>query len=241
MPPVYDSLDLPRRRRRPHPRGRQPPDHPGPAQGLGRALSSFRMARMSRHQQRVPVLNFLPTAYWVGSDTGIKQTTEQQWANLYLDARELAVLVPIPEVVLDDADFDIWGEIRPRLAEAMGAKIDAAALFGTDKPAGWPDSIVEQAVAKGNALTIGDTLVGGRNDFGLDVSATMGLVEDDGFDVTGFWSPPAAAPEAAQPARRRRPAPLPGGHRRRWLVPLRRAHRLGPERLLEQRPRAHRG
>ena len=146
------------------------------------------MARMSRHQQRVPVLNFLPTAYWVGSDTGIKQTTEQQWANLYLDARELAVLVPIPEVVLDDADFDIWGEIRPRLAEAMGAKIDAAALFGSDKPSGWPDSIVEQAVAKGNALTIGDTLVGGRNDFGLDVSATMGLVEDDGFDVTGFWS-----------------------------------------------------
>jgi HK97 family phage major capsid protein len=152
------------------------------------ALSSFRMARMSRHQQRVPVLNFLPTAYWVGSDTGIKQTTEQQWANLYLDARELAVLVPIPEVVLDDADFDIWGEIRPRLAEAMGAKIDAAALFGTDSPAGWPDSIGEQAIAKGNALTIGDTLVGGRNDFGLDVSATMGLVEDDGFDVTGFWS-----------------------------------------------------
>ena len=71
--------------------------------------------------------------------------------------------------------------------------------------------------------------------------ATMGLVEDDGFDVTGFWSPPPPAPEAPQPARRQRPAALPGRHRRRWLVPLRRAHRLGPERLLEQRPRAHRG
>jgi hypothetical protein len=89
-------------------------------------------------------------AYWVGSDTGIQQTTEHQRANLYPDARELAVLVPIPEVVLDDADFDIWGEIRPRLAEAMGAKIGAAALFGTDSPSGWPDSIVEQVVAKGN-------------------------------------------------------------------------------------------
>jgi hypothetical protein len=33
------------------------------------ALSSFRMARMSRHQQRVPVLNFLPTASWVESIT----------------------------------------------------------------------------------------------------------------------------------------------------------------------------
>lgn len=152
------------------------------------ALTSFRTARMSRHQQRVPVLSFLPTAYWVGGDTGIKQTTEQQWANLYLDARELAVLVPIPEAVLSDADYPLWDEIRPRLIEAIGAKIDTAALFGTDSPAGWPDSITEQAITKGNALTIGDTLVGGRNDFGLDVSATMGLVEDDGFDVTGFWS-----------------------------------------------------
>ena len=152
------------------------------------ALRDFRRATMSRGQQRVPVLSFLPTAYWVGGDTGIKQTTEQQWENLYLDARELAVLVPIPITVLDDVDYPLWDEIRPRLIESIGAKIDGASLFGTDKPAGWPDSIVTQAIAKGNALTIGDTIVGGVNDLGLDVSATMGHVEDDGFDVTGFWS-----------------------------------------------------
>lgn len=78
------------------------------------ALTSFRRATMSRAQQRLPVLSVLPVAYWVDGDTGLKQTTEQNWANKYLDARELAVIVPIPQAVLDDADFDIWGEVRPR-------------------------------------------------------------------------------------------------------------------------------
>ena len=77
------------------------------------ALTSFRRATMSRAQQRLPVLSVLPVAYWVDGDTGLKQTTEQNWANKYLDARELAVIVPIPQAVLDDVDFDIWGEVRP--------------------------------------------------------------------------------------------------------------------------------
>ena len=148
------------------------------------ALTSFRRATMSRAQQRLPVLSVLPVAYWVDGDTGLKQTTEQHWANQYLDARELAVIVPIPQAVLDDVDFDIWGEVRPRLVEAFGVKIDAAAIFGTDKPAGWPDSIVEAAVAAGNVVEVGDS----HGDIAADVNLVMGKVEEDGFDVTGFWA-----------------------------------------------------
>lgn len=154
------------------------------------ALSSFRRATMSRAQQRLPVLSVLPVAYWVDGDVGLKQTTEQNWANKYLDARELAVIVPIPSAVLDDADYDIWAEVSPRLVEAIGAKIDAACLFGTDSPAGWPDSIVEQAIAAGNGRTIGDAVVYSNAttpDFSVEVSETMALVEDDGFDVSAFY------------------------------------------------------
>ena len=148
------------------------------------ALTSFRRATMSRAQQRLPVLSVLPVAYWVDGDTGLKQTTEQNWANKYLDARELAVIVPIPQAVLDDVDFDIWGEVRPRLIEAFGAKIDAAALFGNDSPSGWPDSIVEVAIDAGNVITVGDSGV----DIAGDVNLLMGKVEEDGFDVNGFWA-----------------------------------------------------
>lgn len=149
------------------------------------ALSTFRRATMPRGVTHVPVLTVLPTAYWVGeTDTGLKQTTEQNWENVTLTARELAVIVPIPQAVIDDATIDLWGEIRPRLVEAFGAKIDAATLFGTDSPAAWPDSIVEQAVAAGNEYTIGDS--GG--DISVDISETWALVEEDGFDVNVQWA-----------------------------------------------------
>lgn len=149
------------------------------------ALSSFRRVTMPRGTSHVPVLSLLPSAYWVGTtDTGRKQTSEQNWENVTLVARELAVIVPIPLAVVGDATTDLWGEIKPRLAEAFGTKLDAAALFGTDAPSDWPDSIVEDAVAAGNEYTVGDS--GG--DLSVDISDTWGLVEADGFDVNVQWA-----------------------------------------------------
>jgi len=43
--------------------------------------------------------------------------------------------------VLDDQDYDIWGEIRPAIVEAMGIAIDNAALWGTNIPATWTTNI----------------------------------------------------------------------------------------------------
>jgi HK97 family phage major capsid protein len=155
------------------------------------ALTQFRKVRMSRGQQRMPVVSALPTAYWVDgtNDAGLKQTSEVNWGNQYLDARELAVIVPVPQAVLDDSAFDIWAEVKPLLIEAFGSAIDAAALFGTNAPSGWPTSLVQQAVAAGNYVTEGTALDSkGHNDFGVDVSAAMGKVEQDGFDALGFWA-----------------------------------------------------
>jgi len=150
------------------------------------ALAQFRRATIPRGVTHIPVISVLPVAYWVGTtDTGLKQTGEQNWQNITLTARELAVIVPIPQAVLDDATTDLWAEIRPRLIEAFGSKIDAAALFGTDAPSDWPDSIVEDAVAAGNEFVVGS--VGGQ-DISVDISDTWALVEEDGFDVTAQWA-----------------------------------------------------
>jgi HK97 family phage major capsid protein len=152
------------------------------------ALAMFRNVTMGRAQQRVPVISALPTAYWVNGDTGLKQSTEVNWTNKYLDAEELAVLVPIPENVLDDTDFDVWGEIRPRIQEAIGAALDAAVFFGTNKPASWPDAIVVAAIAASNNYNSGS--VGGK-DLADETNIIMGLVEADGFPVNGWIADPS--------------------------------------------------
>jgi HK97 family phage major capsid protein len=158
-----------------------------PAQSA--ALATFRRVPMTKAQQRMPVLSALPIAYWVSGDTGLKQTSELNWANKYLDVRELAVIVPIPINVVDDSDFDIAGEAVPRLIEAFGAKLDAATLMNVDNP--WPETyqkgIVRQAFDAGNYHVEG-TSAAPHDDFAGDISDTMAKVEEDGFDVNTFYA-----------------------------------------------------
>lgn len=159
-------------------------------QGLPEMSSIMSLAtrapNMSRKQRRIPVLSTLPTAYFVDGDTGLKQTTEMAWDNKYLNAEELAVIVPIPEAVLDDQDYDIWGEIKPRIMEAFGIAFDKAVMFGTNAPAAWPDDLLTGATAASNVVTLG-TGVDLYEDL-LGEDGVISLVEQDGFMCTGHVS-----------------------------------------------------
>jgi HK97 family phage major capsid protein len=149
------------------------------------ALALFRHVTMSRAQQRMPVMAALPVAYFVNGDTGLKQTTEAAWGNKYLNVEEIAAILPIPEAVLDDVAFDIWAEVRPFLAEAVGRTLDAAVFFGVNKPATWPTDIVASAVAAGNEVTAGGSTPEEGGIVG-DVSDLFSTVEAQGYDVNGI-------------------------------------------------------
>lgn len=148
------------------------------------ALSMFRAIPMSTHQTRMPVLAALPTAYFVNGDTGLKQTTETNWANKYLNVEEVAAIVPIPESVLDDTSFDVWGSIRPLLEQAIGRAVDAAIFFGVNKPASWPGDIAAGAVAAGNTRARG-AATQAQGGIAEDFNQLFATVEADGFDVNG--------------------------------------------------------
>jgi HK97 family phage major capsid protein len=148
------------------------------------ALTMFRRVNMSRKQQRQPVLSALPTAYFVDGDTGLKQTSAVAWANKYLNAEELAVIVPIPEAVLDDTDFDVWGEVQPLLEEAVGVAIDNAVFFGVNAPASWPTNVSAAAAAAGNTTAEGAAVAAGG--FFGDVDGMLSKLELDGFDSSGL-------------------------------------------------------
>lgn len=147
------------------------------------ALTLMRRATMSSRTQRQPVMSLLPVAYWVGGDTGLKQTTAAQWKNKYLVAEELATIVPVPDAVLDDEAFPIWDEVRPYLVEAAGALIDAATLFGTGKPASWTDdAIVVGAADAGNEVV----RAAADQDLASDLNDAAALVATSGFSPNGY-------------------------------------------------------
>ena len=143
-----------------------------------------RLPNMTSKTQTMNVLDMLPTAYFVNGDTGIKQTTKMKWDKKKIYAEEIAVIVPIPEAVLDDADYDIWGEVRPRLVEAFGKVIDSAILFGTNKPTSWRDSVLETCKKAGSVVAATPYIYD-------DIMAEGGViakVEESGYLVNGIMS-----------------------------------------------------
>ena len=142
-----------------------------------------KLPNMTSNQTRMRVLDFLPTAYWVDGDTGMKQTTRQAWDNVFIEAAELAVIVPIPEAVLDDAEFDIFGEITPRVNEAIGQRVDSAIIFGVNRPRNWQNDIITLARQAGNNVAVGSSP--DYYNLLLGEGGVISKVEEDGYMATG--------------------------------------------------------
>jgi HK97 family phage major capsid protein len=140
---------------------------------------------MAAKTQRQPVLEVLPMAYWVGGDTGLEQTTQQEWGGVSLVAEELAALVPIPNSYLDDTAVPIWGQVKPRLAAACGKLIDLAGVFNVNRPTTWSPSLVQGAIAAGNIVAGGT-----GQDAGVDVAMLGEKLSEEGYGINGWAARP---------------------------------------------------
>ena len=145
-----------------------------------------KLANMTSRQYKMPVLDMLPIAYFVNGDTGQKKTTKQAWDKKFITAEEIAVIAPIPEAVLDDAEYDIWAEVKPRVTEAFGKVIDGAILFDVDKPSTWRDGVVTTATNAESVVTLGakDNLY----DKIMAEDGVIAKVEDSGYFVNGHMA-----------------------------------------------------
>lgn len=143
-----------------------------------------KLPNMSRAQRRIPVVSVLPDAQFVEGDTGLKSTTDASWKDVFVNAEEVAVIVPIPENVIDDSAYPIWDEIRPYMVEAVGAKVDRAILYGENKPASWPDGLLTQIADAGHGVMAG-TVGNDVYDDLLAEGGVLNLIETDGYGPTG--------------------------------------------------------
>lgn len=145
-----------------------------------------KLPNMTSRQYKMPVLDMLPISYFVNGDTGQKQTTTMAWDKKFIIAEEIAVIVPIPEAVIDDAAYDIWGEVKPRILEAFGKTVDGAVLFGTEKPASWRECVVKTATDAGSVVTLApsDNLY----DKIMGEDGVIAKVESSGYFVNGHMA-----------------------------------------------------
>ena len=155
-------------------------------------LGTFPTVQMSKKVLRQPMLASLPDAHFVTDGTstgdtaasGTKPTTGMTWTDKSMTAEEIAVIVPIHENLIADADVDIWGQVRPRIAEAFAIRLDLAVLYGVEAPASWTDAnLVGKATSAGNQVRRGSTA-----DLAEDFNQVFARVEDDGYDVNTVFS-----------------------------------------------------
>lgn len=148
-------------------------------------LSKFRrLANMSSKVQSIPVLEMLPSAYFIDSDTGFGKTTKMQWERKKIVAMPMMTLVPIPNDLLDDMEsegYDFQSEVLPRINEAMAKVIDKAIIWGDGKPAEWRTGLVETIINSGNAVASTGDLYADL----MGVNGLMAKVEANGFSPNG--------------------------------------------------------
>ena len=147
-------------------------------------MTRAKKVAMSAKKEKQPVLASLPDAYWV-NEGGLKQTTKTGWEDVTMTAEEMAVIVPIPDSVVDDSQINIWDTVKPLIAEAMGKKIDQAAIFGIDKPASWGTDILAGATAADNNVAEGT-----GKDLADDVAKLGRKLSEAGFALNGFATMP---------------------------------------------------
>ena len=133
---------------------------------------------MTSETQKFPVMTAGPGAYWVGETERIK-TSVAEWIFPELVAKKIAVIVPCSREKLEDTTINVFGVVRPYIAEAFYKAIDSACLFGTNSP--FAKNIF------GVASTVGNVIAEETNPkLDLDISDVMALVENGGLDVNGF-------------------------------------------------------
>lgn len=149
-------------------------------------LTHGKAVTMSSKEYKQPVLSVLPQAYFV-ADGGLVETTKAAWENLTITAEEIAVIIPVPKNLLNDTDIDIYSEVTPLIAEAMGRVVDSAVLFGVQKPTTWGEAVVPRAKAVKNVIKLS-----ANKDLTKAVPELAGKISKQGYSVNGFISPVGA-------------------------------------------------
>jgi len=132
-----------------------------------------------------PVINFTyladgAGAYWVSEAEKI-QTSKATWLTAEMEAKKLAVILPVSKEFLTYSVTDFFEQMKPAIAEAFYTKFDEASLFGINTPYKAGVSVWENILSSGNRVVKGT----GANLY-QDFNQLLALVEEGDNDPNGF-------------------------------------------------------
>lgn len=144
-----------------------------------RGSSILRLSKvepMTSEKKKFNILTDGPGAYWVGEGERI-QTSGSEWIHPEITAKKLAVIIPVTREKLEDSTINVFEELKPQIAESFYRAIDSACLFGTNSPF---ETNIMKGIEDNNMIVVDDANID------LAVSDTMALVEENGYDPTGY-------------------------------------------------------
>lgn len=150
-------------------------------------LSTFKTVSMGAKVANLPALATLPEASFVGEtdSTRTKPTTKFSFESKQLVAAEIAAIIRLNEEDLEDANGDLLANAATLGGTAIGRTLDAAVLFGVNKPAVWTSaSLFDSAVAAGAVHEVG--AAAGADDLVGSIFQAAEDVDDSGANPDAF-------------------------------------------------------
>ena len=147
------------------------------------ALQLGRVLRMSEATEVLPIIAFRPSADFVEQPYGgRKPVTEIRWSAVQIRPAEIAATLAVPNAWIQDAQFDVEGQVERELANAVAYRFDDAVLWGNSPPPQYPPGGVI-----GNADTAGGAGAGAID----SLSEALAVLEGKGILPDGIAAGPA--------------------------------------------------
>lgn len=141
-----------------------------------------RLPDMTGKTYDLDILDNLPIAYWVGSDTEKAKLTKLGLKGKRIYAEKATVIIPISlDSLADSSNVDLKTLIEDRLAEAVAALVDSSVITGSNKPAHFREGIIPSCAQYGATVSRTD-----YPNFYNAISEAMGLVENSDYAVSAF-------------------------------------------------------
>lgn len=122
---------------------------------------------------------------WVSTEGGSKTVSNETYTQVTLTAYELAVIVTITDILIEDANIDMNAHIRGEIEDAVVAALEQSYL-------GYYAGTPFAQTLSGSCPAAHTIAAGTGDDLLVDISNALGCIEEDGFvNNIGFVTHPA--------------------------------------------------